>query len=190
MNNSINNTPHIEIANHGWDHEDFTQYGKDKQSQLMYHTNQKISDVLGVSPEVFIAPMSLFNNDTLQAAQSNGIHYFSASSSTDSPPYNHNNITPLYHFPATAATSDLTNNSNVWFSYSLQEIFNEILYILDNYGFAVVVVQPQNYSIREGKDMVNKVDWQQINALNLLIDQIRDEELKIVTIGEINHNMS
>ena len=50
-------------------------------------------------------------------------------------------------------------------------------------------MHPQDHSIREGEDIANKVDWPQIKELDLLIDQIRDKGLKIVTIGEIKQNM-
>ena len=127
MKNSINNNFHIEIANHGWNHEDFTQFSLGEQAQLMHQANEKITTVLGVVPQVFIAPMSLFNNATLHAAQNNNIHYFSASESHDSPPYNLRNITSLYHFPETATTGDIYANGSNWYSIPAGDIFSRIL---------------------------------------------------------------
>jgi peptidoglycan/xylan/chitin deacetylase (PgdA/CDA1 family) len=189
MNHGITNNSHIEIASHGWNHEDFRQFSKDEQSALMEQSIKKISTVLGVVPRTFIPPFDTFNNDTLDAAQRNGIHYFSASGQNDPPPYDFQNVT-VYHFPETAATGDIYSNGSNWFSYPHQQILDDVLASLDNQGFAVVVAHPQDHSIRKGEDIANKVDWQQIKEDDLLIDQIRNMGLKIVTIGEIKHNMS
>lgn len=189
MNDGMNNKFHIEIASHGWNHEDFRNFSKAEQSTLMEQSIKKISTVFGVVPHTFIAPMSLFNNDTLDAAQRNGMSYFSANEHNDPPPYTFQNVT-LYHFPATAATGDIYSNGSNWFSYTHQQILDDILASLHKYGFAVVVAHPQDHSIRKDEDIANKVDWQQIKELDLLIDQIRSIGLKIVAIDEIKQNMS
>src|SRR5919198_3545543 len=46
----------IEIANHGWNHEDFTLFTETQQSELLAKGNQKIVTLLGVQQTVFIPP--------------------------------------------------------------------------------------------------------------------------------------
>jgi len=41
MKNSANNNFKIEIANHGWNHEDFRQFSKEQQSELLNKSNKK-----------------------------------------------------------------------------------------------------------------------------------------------------
>lgn len=189
MKNSANNNFQIEIANHGWNHEDFRQFNKVQQSELLNISNKKISSILGVTPKVFIAPMSLFNNDTIAAAKSSGIRYFSASITTDPIQSNIKNNTGLYHFPENSATGDIYENGSNWFTYSPEQVINSTLKSLDKFGYALIVMHPQEHSIRIDEDIKNKVDWQQIKELNSIIEQIKNKGLKIVTIEEINQNM-
>ncbi len=58
-------TDNFEIANHGWKHEDFSKLAQNQQSNLMKQTNNKISNILGINPTVFVPPFNEFTNDTL-----------------------------------------------------------------------------------------------------------------------------
>jgi peptidoglycan/xylan/chitin deacetylase (PgdA/CDA1 family) len=42
------NGPSFEVANHGWNHEDFTTFGMEEQSALIERTNSKISYLRGI----------------------------------------------------------------------------------------------------------------------------------------------
>ncbi len=57
--------PLFEVANHGWDHENFAALGRDEQSALVQSTNKKIFDLLGVRPEVSIAPYNIVTKTLL-----------------------------------------------------------------------------------------------------------------------------
>ncbi len=55
-----------------------------------------------------------------------------------------------------------------------------------SFGFAVVMMHPKEFtSIKNGK-FTDEVNWNQINELKLLIQKIKDNNLKIVPIGKIN----
>ena len=51
-------------------------------------------------------------------------------------------------------------------------------------------MHPQEYSVKEGLKHRNKVDWQQVKELKLLLNKIQKERIKIVTIGELNQCIS
>src|SRR5438093_10256938 len=54
--NGSNKTPKdaIEIANHSWDHEHFQTLTIDEQSDSIRKTNEKIKNIFGISPTIFI----------------------------------------------------------------------------------------------------------------------------------------
>src|SRR5574338_564197 len=149
-----NNNSELEVANHGWNHEDFTSFNKTAQSQLIKKTNEKI------------------------------IRYISSNVKYDVPPYKNKNNT-LYHFPAASLTGDIDSNIVKWYGTTHKETFAQIQASLINYGFAVVTLHPQEYSKRQGLNYTNEVDFNQIRELEFLIDDIRNNGLRIVTIKEI-----
>ena len=183
------NNPKIEIANHGWNHEDFTMFDKNEQSSLIKKTNEKIFNTLGIVPTGFITPFNTINGDTLTAMRENNMQYISANVTEDRPPYRINDNT-LYHFPGTAFTGNLNDNNNAWLSKYHKESFAQIQSSLINYGYAVVMLHPQEYSIRDGLNYKNEVDINQIHELEMLIDEIKDSGLRIVTIKEIPEHVT
>nr|AFK24984.1 hypothetical protein Josef01_19c08_41 [uncultured archaeon] len=64
----------VEVANHGWNHEDFTLFDKESQSDLLSKSNSRIFEKLGIIPRVFITPYNQMNNDTLAAMEENSIN--------------------------------------------------------------------------------------------------------------------
>jgi len=179
----------LEIANHGWNHEDFTYYEKQEQSQLIQKTDGKILKVLGVASNGFIPPFNKINDDTISALYENKIRYVSANVTQDIPPYDLKDET-FYHLPAAALTGDLNSDNSYWFGTQHRETFAQVQISLINYGFAVVTLHPQEYSKRQGLDFSNEVDAAQIRELGLLINDIEKNGLDIVTIGKIpDHNI-
>lgn len=174
----------IEVANHGWNHEDFTLVQKQQQSELMKRTNDKIIQTLGAKSVSFIAPFNAINKDTLLAMQENNLRFVSANVTRDPPPYLLEDQI-LYHLPGTTFTGNLNDNDTAWFNKSHTETFADIQENLDSYGFAVVMLHPQEYAVRDGLNFQNKADLYQIKELDLLIDKIRDSGVTIVTMPEI-----
>lgn len=202
-NNNTNSNFAIEIANHGWNHEDFTSFGRKEQSMLMEKTNDKIIDTLGVKPIVFITPYNRLNDDTIAAMQENGLQYVSANTTAFAPSFlqvsknktvgsidggiamQGSNMT-IYHFPSSAHTGDLNADNTEWLGYSHDRTFADLNASMNELGYAVVTMHPQEFSVRDGIKYQNKVDEQQIAELELLLDDIRDAGFKIVTISQIN----
>ncbi len=188
----------IEIANHGWNHEDFATLNQDAQYSLMLESNQKIHDILGITPTVFIPPYNRFDEGTLHAANETGIQYISSNATLGNsihPDYYSNLIVAPYQsttqrlgislLPSLASTGDLSPDNNLWLGYKSNQTFNALQKSVDQLGFAVVTMHPQEYSLRDGLNYTNQVDEEQMHELQLLIEKIHQTDLKIVTISEI-----
>lgn len=191
----------IELANHGWNHEDFTLFSKEEQSILMHQTNRKINEIFHVEPIVFIPPYNSLNKDTIAAMQENDFQYISANATSYRPSLlqsygnssnnGHNRTTLLdsntiFHFPSSAYTGDLNADNSEWLGYSHDRTFAAINASMNELGYAVVTMHPMEFSVREGTMYQNEVNSAQIEELELLIEDIRDAGFKIVTISEIN----
>ncbi len=180
-----NATSPIEIANHGWNHENFAKLSQTNQSSLINQTNQKIMAIFGVKPVTFLVPLNDLNNDTIKAAKQNGMTHISSSNNpNDKPPYPLTNAT-LYRFPETAYTARLSDQG-VFVGTTHDYVFQQIQKNMDKYGFAVVMMHPQDFSLVVNKTYTGGMDWMQIYELRTLIDEIKKSGLKIVTIDKIN----
>lgn len=175
----------IKIANHGWVHENFTAYDQKTQSDLLKKSNERISEILGIIPRTFIPPFNEFNDNTVLALQENQFTHFSPSLITGS--YFLEN-SELYNFPETSSTGQI-RDLGLFEGISHEQTFEEIKTGLDNFGFAVVMMHPQEFSIIKDGTYTNVVNDNQIKELGLLIDSIQDAGLQIVFLEEINDNV-
>lgn len=192
----------IEIANHGWNHEDFSRFTKEEQSAFLQRTDEKIMDVLGPKPVVFIPPYNKVNDDTIEALLENDFIFMSANTAN----YPASFISPyqngsdgirsiattsdpsrlILHFPSSADTGDMNSGDTEWLSKSHDETFSAISASMDELGYAVVTMHPMEFASRSGTIYQNEVDDSQIRELMLLINDIRDAGFKIVTISQID----
>jgi peptidoglycan/xylan/chitin deacetylase (PgdA/CDA1 family) len=183
------NNPKIEIANHGWNHENFALYNKTEQYTLLLKTNEKTLAFLSITPSGFLTPYNTLNNDTFLALQENNLKYISANKTQDPPPYPLTNV-PFYRLPALALTGNLNDNDTAWITSTHNQTYAQILGSILNYGFAVVMMHPMDYTIHDKLNYTNEVDWNQIHQLELLIDDVRNDGFRIVTIDEIPENLN
>ena len=72
---------------------------------------------------------------------------------------------------------------------SSHQTFNEAVQSVTNFGFAVVSIQAQEFSNIENSTYVNTVNVKQIEELQKLIGELKDNKIRIVSIGEINSNL-
>ena len=184
----INQTIHknlLEVANHGWNHEDFTKFNQETQSLLIKQTNKKIQHLFGVMPSVFIPPYNEFDNGTISAMKENNITHFSSSVTLSDPPYPLVN-SQLYNFPEAAHTGELELSNDLFVPVNHKLTLAQIHQSISDYGFAVVMIHPQDFSYIENGDHSNHINWNQIKELELLLDRIQFEGLHIVPIDKIN----
>jgi len=175
----------LEIANHGWDHEAFPIYTKKSQSNLIKQSNEKLYDVLGISPKVFIPPFNSFDITTINALKDNHMTHMSSAFMKDSSPY------PLsdemfYRFPAGADTGTEDGWTGAYLVLTHMTTFSNVETSLEKYGFAVVMMHPKEFTMIENGEFTDEINWDQINELKLLIQKIQDSNITIVPIGKIN----
>ena len=183
----------IEIANHSWYHEHLSALTFDQQSDSIRKTNNRIENIFGITPNIFIPPYGEFNNDTLLAARENNVRIISADT-RNYDIYSLESNDTIYHLPETATTGGCKNCKNdysnaSWYGVSHEKTLSEINSSLIKYGFAVVLMHPDEYSIgHEEWNFQNVIDRKQIRELELLIDEIQEEGLSIVTIGNVREH--
>lgn len=178
------NEDKLEIANHGWDHEDFNRFNFEQQKDFIKMTNDKIFEKLGVTPVVFIPPFNRFNQDTIQASKENGITHLSSIATIDKPPYALQNST-FYRLPATSTTGEYSNiEKRIWSPWPTNKTFDYIERSVSNNGFAIVMMHPREFGQFVSRG--NALDYSRIQELDLLIDKIKESGWTIVPIGKIN----
>ena len=176
--------PPLKFANRGWDNLDHTQYGKDEQLASIKKTSDKISKIFGITPTIFIPPYNKFNNDTLAAIHENGIRYLSSSLRLDSGPYDLHNGAP-FHIPQTVLITDLLED-DPFYKGTINEIaLTKIKSNLNQYEFSVATLRAQDFAVKEGDSYKNQVDVQKLQNLESLIDYIKSNGLRVVTIDQI-----
>jgi peptidoglycan/xylan/chitin deacetylase (PgdA/CDA1 family) len=191
----------LEAANHGWNHEDFTTFSRDEQTTMMRDTNKKIVETIGLTPKVFIAPYNRLNDDTISAARDNGLYYVSGNTRAYPATYLSDIINStssatsveekrVYHFPSAGETGDLNSDDTEWVGSSHEETFKQIEKELADYGYAVVTMHPQEFSMREGVKYENRLDEGQLAQLQFLLDDIRTANLRIVQLSQIGSSSS
>lgn len=189
IKSKLGKSPELEIANHGWNHENFTQFGREQQNIFMKNTNDRISSVFGTVPSIFIPPFNAINSDTMIAFFENNFTYISSDVSQDTPSIFIKNA-QVYHVPGNAQTSNLTNNDKIWSHYNDTHILVKIMSDIHEYGYSVVILHPPEYAIRIHSYYANEVDKNQIENLGLLIDNIRNDGIKIITLNQIPFQMN
>jgi len=173
----------IEIASHSWNNKVLTTMTKKNQEDLINQTNDKIKTVFGMQPTTFIPPENVFNDDTLSVLKNNGFTHISYDSREINPPQFKKS--DFHHFPVMPSTADLDTQTGIWHSSSNTQLMDSIDQSLLDYGYAVVMMHPYEFSVYEGGFYVNKVNTTKVQELQSLIEKIQSKNLKILPIGSI-----
>jgi peptidoglycan/xylan/chitin deacetylase (PgdA/CDA1 family) len=173
----------IEIASHSWNNKVLATMTKNAQEDLIKQTNDKIKTVFGLQPTTFIPPENVFNDDTISVLKNNGFTHISYDARDATPPQFKKS--DFYHFPVMPSTADLDTQTGIWHSSSNAQIMDGIEQSLLDYGYAVVMMHPYEFSAYEGGFYVNKINTTKVQELQSLIGQIQSKNLKILPIGSI-----
>jgi len=175
----------VEVFNHGYYHEDFSQLNYSVAYQRMSGAQTLIQQMTGILPTVFVPPYNLFNLDTVQVAVDVGMTHFSSETDRDPPPYTYVDI---WRFPMGAETA------NPYFlpyyeGVPHQVTFNEINNQLALYGWSVVMMHPQEFSMVDASgNYTTVVNASMIDELYALLDLVvaNQNVFRTVHITEIN----
>jgi peptidoglycan/xylan/chitin deacetylase (PgdA/CDA1 family) len=180
---SLANDSPIEIASHSWNNKVLSTLSKKDQDDLIKKTNDKIESLFGLKPTTFIPPENLFNNDTISVLKENGFTHISYATVTGEPPAFKKSS--FYHFPTVPSTARLDAQTGVWHPIPNDRILSDVEQSLFDYGYAVVMMHPYEFSAYENGFYTNKVNTTKIQELGLLIDKIQSDKIKILPIGSI-----
>ena len=181
----------FELDLHGWDHVDYTQLSAEEQLGTLQQANDKMNTIFGQYSQVFIPPYNKFNGDTIGVLKSVGVKIISADTSSDKSSYfvsdgkSQNGLNPtLYHLPA-ITTFKADNGNGTWIKIPIQKILNDIDESVSNYGYAVVLLHPQNFAKMENGMFVDITDANEIKDLTSLIDSITSKNFQITTFANV-----
>ena len=179
----------IEIANHGLDHIPVTEYTTQELDNSIKESQIKFKKTFDVTPTVFIPPENIFTDDTKKLLVENGFTHFSSSFVYDSPPYSLQNES-LYSFPRVSATGLYDPIQDKFKGIPADTTFSRLLDSLEEHGFAVVTIHPQEHSKFKDGEAQNEVNFNQIRELEKLIELIKEEGIDLVHISQIDQKVS
>ena len=180
---------YLKIATKGVGLVPYTEYSQIEQSDNLKESINILESIFNEKPQVLIPPLNEFNSDTLSILEENQITHISTSLFTgDSPPFELSGQN-VYRFPQTSSTGKYSAITNLFEGNPHQQTFNESISSIENFGFAVVGIQVQEFSIIEDSVYVNSVNTEQVNELKELIKSFNEKGIKIVPISEINSNI-
>jgi len=185
IDSRLNSKPELELANHSWDNTPYTDLSFEEQNNMLQKSNDKIKEVFSASPKVFIPPQNAYNENTLKVLKLNKYTHYSSEFDFSVPPFPLKDE-EIYHFPGGAETGHLNKEVKLFEGLPSQETMKGIKSSLSKYGFAVVVMHPQEFSIVKDGAYTNKINSEQIDELKNLLSSIRAEGFRVVPLGKIN----
>jgi 3D (Asp-Asp-Asp) domain-containing protein/peptidoglycan/xylan/chitin deacetylase (PgdA/CDA1 family) len=187
----------FELAVHGWNHTEYAKLSEEEQRKTMYDANRKMSALFGNSSEIFIPPLDSFNNDTINAMEQVGMKILNGNESSidelelkgnndsqalSSLPTQSRNIS--YIIPSTIAFKDYYGGQYI--QNSVQDIFNNVTQSISTYGYAVVVVHPQDFmKIDANGTTTDELDENPLRDLSSLIDSLLSKNIHLGSFSEI-----
>jgi peptidoglycan/xylan/chitin deacetylase (PgdA/CDA1 family) len=185
----------FELDIHGWDHISYTNLTENEQKDSLFKANMKMQNLFRTKSIVFIPPNDVFNNSTLKAMSTLGIRIISSA------PYEENafnqkrsvfvsnnnssnkSATIIYHLPSTILFKAFKKGK--WVSTPLYDIINNVTRNIQRYGYAVVVIHPQDFAKNMNGTFSNSVDESQISDLSRLMDLLSSKGVHIVPFHKV-----
>ena len=182
----------IEMANHGWRHENFATMGLSQQITLMNKTNQELNKIFGKKPNAFVVPYGMYDDDTLKAIKQLKMNVISSGMwSEDKFVIAKGKITAnkdtlgLYHIPSMTEFQADTGNETYWTDIPQNRVIDSINSHITKYGYDVFLIHPQNFATIVNGQYGNTVDTAHLDELASIIDYVKSKHVHILTISEI-----
>lgn len=134
----------FETGLHGFHHIDHSLLDEQNQTQAMAEGSQRIQDVFGIKPTIFVSPFGTFNDATLDAMSHNNMSILSSTIARDNGSLLlHDNGKGIDHLSATTAYRILIPG-NIQ-DKTPEQIKTEIDELVKKYGYAILVFHPQDF---------------------------------------------
>ncbi len=191
----------FDLAINGWDFTDYTTLSEEEQRNALSDSTRKMVDLFGNSSEIFIPPYDSFNDDTVNAMKQVNMKILTGNMSSidqlqlkvsdnESQSLLSSSIESrnIFYVPATIGLK--AYHGGEYTQNSLQSIFNNATQSISAYGYAVIVIQPEDLmQIDANGDPTDVVDDNQINVLSRLIDFMLLNNIHVGSFYELTAKM-
>lgn len=196
VNEGLLNNGLFELDIHGWDHINYTKLPENEQHNSLYKANVKMHSLFRTKSIVFIPPYDEFNNGTLKAMSALGIRIISSGPHEENA-FNQNRSVfvantnaskeakpaLIYHLPSTIFFKYFKNGK--WVGTPLKDIIGNVTTNIAKYGYAVVVIHPQDFANYVNGSFVNSIDQKEISDLSQLMDLFISRGIHIVPFNKV-----
>jgi hypothetical protein len=180
----------FELVAHTWGPGPFNGTGYDAQKNRMTMIAEKTQYIFGRSVNVFVPPYAPFDNDTLHVMKEIGLKVISTAEGVDNkfPIYVANGSDlkdsyGIYHLPGTARFVDHSKDPER--KVPVPEVIQSINNSIAKYGWAVVVLHPQDFkNISDEGRPTKEVNSSALDDLATIIDNVTAAGQKITTFSD------
>jgi len=190
----------FELGIHGWNHTDYTKLTEVEQMHSLCNSNKKMLTLFGTRSNLFIAPFGLFNSNTIRALKKLNIQILSANLSSElifdrkKSVFSVNNkisnkTASIYHMPMTVPFK--IQVGGIKFRIPLDKIMRKIENDIARYGYAVIVVHPQdllgNNRKSNNKNWLSTTNSKNIDLemLSLLVDELIANRIETTSFAAV-----
>ena len=166
-----------EVSAHGWSHEDLSKLSLLEQEKALGEAKSALRQLFGVNVTVLVPPMFGYNVETLMAMHNTGFKVLSSVIDLQAPMRRPDGIVTL---PATVEYSDFVDGK--WVSKSVQALIKEVDLSVERYGYAVLVIHPQEL-MRD-----NRMDAGAVQDYDSLIKLIQ-AKYSFTTLSELSKSI-
>jgi peptidoglycan/xylan/chitin deacetylase (PgdA/CDA1 family) len=203
----------FDLALHGFHHIDYTQLTAEEQTTALEEGNKKMQQIFGEKSLIFIPPLSVFNNQTLNSMMELGINVissdipeekkFTEGKSIFVAKDQHQDINndkmlkqkdvdqKIYHLPATVFFKDFEKGS--WVRIPNDEIIANVTNNIEKYGYSVIVLHPQDFALLDNKTeteqntFINSIDTKGMSDLSKLLDILLSNNIKVKEFADVTN---
>jgi hypothetical protein len=182
--NSVKNEPTVEIALHGYLHNEgeFTTINQTDAQTKLSAGKTAVYFRLGVMPTTFIPPYNEFSNGTIAACSSEGFTRISAD--TSDPNSWKENPQGLLHLPETVEFYNADTNQ----TRNATDIISDCKASLDSSNICVILMHPQEFAASQEGTQIDQAQYQTLLDLINWIKQQKSQGVKLTTMKNLNSN--
>ncbi len=166
----------FELSIHGWDHVDYSKLTEEEQEDTMIMANEKMQKLFDTTASMFIPPFNTFNDDTIKAMTQTKLRILSSSTTEDKRVSDYfvangegrlDDGRIIYHMPEVTTFGVVEGEQ--WIRIPNEEIIKAVDNSMAKYGYAVVLLHPQNFVVVQDGKPTQDVDYDAIDDLARLV---------------------
>ena len=180
----LQTNPKFEIASHTWNHVVMTNISPEKQEDEIKNTGEKIYELFQVKPQVFIPPENIFDSTTINLLKKYGYDHLSADSDNETPQKFVKS--DFYYFNSAVWTAKLIPATGYWDPITKEKVMEQVNESLLNYGYAVVMMHPFEFSNYVDGSYVNEVNQTKFTELKSIISDLKSKGHLLIPVGKID----